>query len=68
MLRQSGISGICGLVAQLGRVEPKYQLALEIAAGGRLGNMVVEDDGVAASGIEFLKGQRAGTDDIFAFE
>ena len=60
MLRQSGISGICGLVAQLGRVEPKYQLALEIAAGGRLGNMVVEDDGVAASGIEFLKGQRAG--------
>lgn len=60
MLQQSGISGICGLVAQLGRVEPKYQLALEIAAGGRLGNMVVENDKVAASGIEFLKRQRAG--------
>ena len=60
MLQQSGISGICGLVAQLGRVEPKYQLALEIAAGGRLGNMIVENDGVAASGIEFLKRQRAG--------
>ena len=60
MLQQSGISGICGLVAQLGRVEPKYQLALEIAAGGRLGNMVVEDDRVAASGIEFLKRQKAG--------
>ncbi|MGB3511517.1 MAG: chromosome segregation protein SMC [Microcoleaceae cyanobacterium] len=60
MLQQSGISGICGLVAQLGRVEPKYQLALEIAAGGRLGNMVVENDAVGAAGIEFLKRQRAG--------
>ncbi len=60
MLQQSGISGICGLVAQLGRVEPQYQLALEIAAGGRLGNMVVENDTVAASGIEFLKRQRGG--------
>ncbi|MCH2048887.1 MAG: chromosome segregation protein SMC [Trichodesmium sp. ALOHA_ZT_67] len=60
MLQQSGISGICGLVAQLGRVEPKYQLALEVAAGGRLGNMVVENDGVAALGIEFLKRHKAG--------
>jgi len=57
---QSGIGGICGLVAQLGRVEPRYQLALEIAAGGRMGNMVVEDDSVAAQAIELLKEKRAG--------
>lgn len=57
---QSGLSGICGLVVQLGRVEPRYQLALETAAGGRLGNLVVEDDGVAAAGIELLKQKRAG--------
>lgn len=57
---QSGIYGICGLVAQLGRVEPRYQLALEIAAGGRMGNMVVEDDSVAAQAIELLKEKRAG--------
>ena len=57
---QSGIGGICGLVAQLGRVEPRYQLALEIAAGGRMGNMVVEDDSVAAAAIELLKEKRAG--------
>jgi len=31
---QSGLSGLCGLVAQLGRVEPRYQLAMETAAGG----------------------------------
>lgn len=57
---QSGLTGICGLVAQLGRVEPRYQLALEVAAGARMGNMVVEDDGVAAAAIELLKQTRAG--------
>lgn len=60
VILQCGISGICGLVAQLGRVEPRYQLALETAAGGRLGNLVVEDDGVASVAIELLKQKRAG--------
>ncbi|MBD1836248.1 chromosome segregation protein SMC [Cyanobacteria bacterium FACHB-472] len=60
VIQQSGLPGVCGLVAQLGRVEPRYALALEIAAGGRLGNLVVEDDGVAAAGIELLKQKRAG--------
>ncbi len=60
VILQSGLSGVCGLVVQLGRVEPRYQLALETAAGGRLGQIVVEDDAVAASGIELLKQKRAG--------
>lgn len=60
VILQSGLSGICGLVAQLGRVEPRYQLALETAAGGRLGQLVVEDDAVAATAIELLKQKRAG--------
>jgi chromosome segregation protein len=60
VLLQAGLPGICGLVAQLGRVEPQYQLALEIAAGGRLGYLVVEDDGIAAAAIELLKQKRAG--------
>ena len=59
-LKRSGLSGLCGLVAELGRVDPKFQLALEIAAGGRLGFMVVEDDRVAAKGIDLLKQNRAG--------
>lgn len=54
------LPGVHGLVAQLGRVEPRYQLALEIAAGGRLGNIVVEDDEVAAAAIKLLKQNRAG--------
>ncbi|NET33909.1 MAG: chromosome segregation protein SMC [Cyanothece sp. SIO1E1] len=60
LLLQTGLPGVCGLVAQLGRVDPRYQRALEIAAGGRLGYLVVEDDGVAAAGIELLKQKRAG--------
>jgi chromosome segregation protein len=60
LILQSDLPGVCGLVAQLGQVEPRYQLALEIAAGGRLGYVVVEDDSVAAAGIEILKHAKAG--------
>ena len=60
VILQANIPGVCGLVAQLGYVAPRYQLALETAAGGRLGNLVVEDDGIAADLIELLKQKRAG--------
>jgi chromosome segregation protein len=60
LLLDSGLAGISGLVAQLGKVEPKFQRALEIAAGARLGYLVVETDQVAAQGIQFLKQRRAG--------
>ncbi|NJK36457.1 MAG: chromosome segregation protein SMC [Oscillatoriales cyanobacterium RM2_1_1] len=60
LILQTGLPGVCGLVCQLGHVDPEYQLALEIAAGGRLGQIVVEDDQVAAAGIELLKRERAG--------
>ncbi len=56
----TGLPGVCGLVAQLGRVNPQYQLALETAAGARLSHLVVEDDAIAAAGIEILKQRRAG--------
>jgi chromosome segregation protein len=59
VILQSGLGGVEGLVAQLGTVEPRYQLALETAAGGRLG-YVVADDRVAAAGIALLKQERAG--------
>jgi chromosome segregation protein len=57
---ESGLTGICGLVCQLGKVDPRYQLALEIAAGARLGNLVVDDDAVAAAAIQLLKQKKAG--------
>lgn len=60
LILDTGLPGVHGLVAQLGRVEPRYQLALEVAAGGRLGYLVVDDDGVASAGIELLKQKKAG--------
>ncbi len=60
IILNSNLSGIDGLVVQLGQVETRYRLALETAAGGRLGFIVVEDDRVAAQGIELLKREKAG--------
>ncbi|MDG2990683.1 chromosome segregation protein SMC [Candidatus Synechococcus calcipolaris G9] len=60
LILAANLPGVAGTVAQLGQVAPDHQLALETAAGGRLGNIVVDDDGVAAAGIEILKRQRGG--------
>jgi chromosome segregation protein len=60
MLLEAGLEGIHGPVAQLGEVEERHRLALEVAAGARLGQVVVEDDGIAARAIELLKSRRAG--------
>ncbi|KFF41902.1 MAG: condensin subunit Smc [Candidatus Atelocyanobacterium thalassa isolate SIO64986] len=56
----SDLSGVCGLVAELGQVAPHHQLALEIAAGSRLGHIVVEDNTIAIAGINILKQAKAG--------
>ncbi|MEP0918876.1 chromosome segregation protein SMC [Leptolyngbya sp. DQ-M1] len=60
VILKMGLTGICGLVAELGQVDPRYQLALETAAGARLANIVVEDDAIAAAAINILKQRRAG--------
>ncbi len=60
LLLESGLEGIHGHVAQLGEVEEHLRLALEVAAGARLGQVVVDDDRIAAKAIEILKNRRAG--------
>ncbi len=60
VILQMGLTGVCGLVAQLGQVESRFQLALETAAGARLTNIVVEDDAIASAAIQILKQNRAG--------
>ncbi len=60
IILQANLHGVCGLVAQLGQVEPRYQLALETSAGGRLAHIVVEDDRVGAKAIQLLKEKRGG--------
>ena len=60
LLLEAGLDGIHGPVAQLGEVEDRYRMALEVAAGARLGQVVVDDDRIAARAIELLKSRRAG--------
>ncbi len=60
LLLESGLEGIHGPVANLGEVEQHNRLALEVAAGGRIGHIVVEDDVIASKAIEILKKRKAG--------
>ena len=53
--------GVHGTVFELISVSRTNALALETAAGARLNAIVVEDDGVAKSCIEFLRTQKIGT-------
>ncbi|MEF8806414.1 chromosome segregation protein SMC [Natronomonas sp.] len=54
------MDGVHGTVGQLGSVAPDYTTACETAAGGRLANVVVDDDGVGQQCIEYLKSRNAG--------
>ncbi|MBY0449370.1 MAG: chromosome segregation protein SMC [Cyanobacteria bacterium] len=56
----SGLKGIHGTLSQLGRVEADLSLALEVALGGRMQNVVVDDEQVAEKAIRLLQEQRAG--------
>ncbi|WP_413678972.1 chromosome segregation protein SMC [Prochlorococcus sp. MIT 0916] len=60
LLLESGLDGIHGPVANLGEVEDRYRIALEVAAGARLGQVVVDNDRIAAQSIDLLKRKRAG--------
>ncbi len=57
---KSGMQGVHGTVAQLGDVNKDYGLAMEIALGGRIQNIVVDTDQVASDGIRLLQENRAG--------
>ncbi len=56
----SGIGRVHGTIGQLAQVDDRYQLALEIAIGGRLAHLVVDDDSVAQECIDFLKRTQGG--------
>ncbi|MCP9917338.1 chromosome segregation protein SMC [Cyanobium sp. ATX 6F1] len=60
LLLESGLEGLHGPVAQLAEVDERHRLALEVAAGARLGQVVVDDDRIAARAIQLLKSRKAG--------
>ncbi len=54
------LRGIYGTISELGNVDDKYALAIEVAAGNRMMSIVCEDDEAAARAIEYLKKNRLG--------
>ncbi len=60
-LRDTGeVDGIYGTVAELGKINPDYAVAMEVAGGNRLSYIVVEDEDVATKCIRVLKQERVG--------
>ncbi len=51
---------IHGMVSELGEVNEEYSLALEICAGGRIKDIIVEEDKVASNIISELKSKQIG--------
>lgn len=54
------LQGVCGIVSKLMRVPDEYAVAIEIALGGALNNVVVEDERSAKAGISYLKSSGGG--------
>ena len=52
---------VYGTIADLAEADPKYALALEVAAGPKIKAIVVEDDATAAKCIELLRNHKLGT-------
>jgi len=59
-IKELKIKGIHGTIAELGHVDKKFSTALEVAAGGRIKSVVVDDDKVASQCIKYLKDNKLG--------
>ena len=60
-LRDKGMAtGIRGTVQELATVQPGYETALSVAAGGKMKAIVVDDDQVASDCISYLKKEKLG--------
>jgi len=61
ILQEKGrFNGVYGAVAQLGKVDVQYQLAMDVAAGGHISSLVVRDDEVGQACIEYLRQYQLG--------
>jgi len=60
-LKDNGkVNGIIGKFSDLGTTRKEYSIALEVAAGSRMKNIVVEDGDVARECIRYLKQNKLG--------
>jgi len=58
--KKGALSGIFGTVAQLGHVDERFSTALQVAAGSRMRNIVVESPDVAIKCLNLLKESKVG--------
>jgi len=56
----ANIRGVHAPLVKLGKVDEKFSTALEIAVGGRMAHIVVDDEHTASTCIELLKSANAG--------
>ena len=56
----ANLRGVHAPLAQLGTVDKEYAVAMEVAFGGRMAHVVVDDEHVASVAIEMLKSSNAG--------
>ena len=56
----ANISGVHAPLMKLGQVDEEYSTAMDIAVGGRMAHIVVDDEHVASTCIELLKSSNAG--------
>ena len=56
----ANIHGVHAPLVKLGQVDEEYSTAMEIAVGGRMSHIVVDDEHVASTCIELLKSSNAG--------
>ena len=54
------LRGVHAPLAKLGTVDKEYLIAMEVAFGGRMAHIVVDDEHVASVAIELLKSSNAG--------
>ena len=60
MEQKENNKGIIGVVADIIKVEKKYETAIETALGGNIQNIVTEDENVAKKMIRLLKETKSG--------
>lgn len=60
MEQKDSVKGIIGVVADIIKVEKKYETAIETALGGNIQNIVTNDENTAKKMINFLKSNKLG--------
>ncbi|NLH21890.1 MAG: chromosome segregation protein SMC [Methanothrix sp.] len=59
-MKRQILPGLFGTISELGKVDPAYSAALEVAAGARMQSIVAASDGDASQAIEYLKRSQIG--------